>query len=496
MVLGSHRIHIRSEHSSSIGWIEWRNEPRKHSLPWRLRAFQAAQDSKLFGVAISSPPLIILQTLSPRSRLMKPKFKSYFICSSCLFLLLLMMFDAKAALQIPSNSSDGSLVVTEDTVIDLSLATDGLWDDDNSANAGNGIYDSEKWAVVFHYSSVNVAAGATVTFANHPSRAPVVWLVDGNVTIDGVVNLSGKNFVWGPGIADGGPGGFRSGSGYFTPGVGSGAGFGPGGATRASNGDGRYGGGGSYGTFGDWGHAVYGNPSLLPLIGGSGGGGGQRETPDFSGGGGGGAILIASAEVVAISGSVIANGGRGANNDQSRYTGGGSGGGIRIVCMELQGDGKLEAAGGSGYRSGGLGRIRLERVTNANTLQIVPDSSVVSILDEDAPLIWLPTDGPVVRIVSIGGVAAPTDPLASFDASGPDIAIPQTSATEVQIETTNVEAESAVYVRVTPRSNGDFTEVQAGSPEVLNSDPLTIRWSAEIPVTSGNSAVQVRVKRP
>ena len=38
-----------------------------------------------------------------------------------------------------------------------------------------------KWDLVFKYTSVNVAAGATVTFKNNASRALVVWLVSGNV---------------------------------------------------------------------------------------------------------------------------------------------------------------------------------------------------------------------------------------------------------------------------------------------------------------------------
>jgi len=64
------------------------------------------------------------------------------------------------------------------------------------------------------------------------------------------------------------------------------------------------------------------------------------------------------------------------------------------------------------------------------------------------------------------------------------------------VETVNVEPESQVLVRITPRSNANFSELAAGNPEVLSPNPLTIRWTAEIPVRPGNSAVQVRVKRP
>ena len=93
---------------------------------------------------------------------------------------------SNAAIQIPgSDGSSGVLNITADTTIDLSLAATGTWDDPNTAN---GIYDASKWAVVFNYSSVNVDPGVTLTFTNHPSRAPLVWLVSGNVTVSGTVS--------------------------------------------------------------------------------------------------------------------------------------------------------------------------------------------------------------------------------------------------------------------------------------------------------------------
>ena len=80
-----------------------------------------------------------------------------------------------AQLIVPSDGSDGTLDIRTNTVIDLSNATTGIWNQDNSTNPGNGVYDGSKWAVVFKYSSVNIASNVTVTFLNHPSHAPVVW---------------------------------------------------------------------------------------------------------------------------------------------------------------------------------------------------------------------------------------------------------------------------------------------------------------------------------
>lgn len=79
-----------------------------------------------------------------------------------------------AQLNVPSDGSDGTLNITTNTVIDLSKASYAVWNQNNSTNAGNGVYDSNKWAVVFKYSAVTIASNATVTFLNHPTHAPVV----------------------------------------------------------------------------------------------------------------------------------------------------------------------------------------------------------------------------------------------------------------------------------------------------------------------------------
>ncbi len=56
-----------------------------------------------------------------------------------------------------------------------------------------------------------MASGATVTFKNHASCAPVVWLVNGNVTIVGTVSLDGQQNQPPGTLAEPGPGGFRGG---------------------------------------------------------------------------------------------------------------------------------------------------------------------------------------------------------------------------------------------------------------------------------------------
>jgi len=398
---------------------------------------------------------------------------------------------AAADIIVPgADGSDGVLNITEDTTIDLSEAITAAWDTGNGANAGKGVYDSEKWAVVFKYSSVTVAEGATLRFANHPSKAPVVWLVSGDVTIAGSVNLNGQNLRNAPNLAKPGPGGFRGASGYFSQGVADGAGFGPGGGFIDAR-------GGRYGT----GIETYGNPSLVPLIGGSGGSGQRNRTSyarHFGGGAGGGAILIASVGTLNVTGTIVADGGSGGDYFGAERTGGGSGGGIRIVCDSLVGTGSVLTRGGAGGRfyEAGVGRVRIERASNENAITVVPDPSVIPLADGATALLWPPSTAPEVKIVSIGGGTVPADPRASFGTAGPDVALPETNSTQVIVETTNVEQASQVKVRVTPRDTTNPSIIDATVDTVVSTSPLVIRWTADLPVKIGYSAVQVRVIRP
>jgi hypothetical protein len=82
---------------------------------------------------------------------------------------VIMISSACAQLSVPSDGSDGALNITSNTVIDLSKALTKTWSDPSS---GNGIYDSNQWAVVFKYGSVNITTGAMVTFTNHYANPP------------------------------------------------------------------------------------------------------------------------------------------------------------------------------------------------------------------------------------------------------------------------------------------------------------------------------------
>jgi hypothetical protein len=415
---------------------------------------------------------------------------------------------AQADIVIPgANGTDGALNITADTVIDLSQAPTGTWDQDNSANAGKGVYDPEKWAVVFKYTGINIAAGAKVTFKNNASRAPVVWLVSGDVTIAGTVDLSGESpvkpeFHLGQ-LPEPGPGGFRGGSSPQGGDVLWAAGFGPGGGQPSNDYRIQNPLNAAYGTIGGNTTNRYGNPSLIPLVGGSGGSGHPSGHSPGAGGAGGGAILIATNNNIQLQSgcSLLSLGGSGIR-EQWASSGHGSGGGIRLICSGLHGAGTLNTAGGGG--GAGSGRVRLERVSTTADLIVAPAPSILDLIDGNSAMIWPGSGEPIAKILSVNSVNAPADPKAAFGSYTPDVALPLVSQVEVIVETVNVESASQVFVRITPR-NGmtvagkaktEATEVAAVVDQQVSTTPLKLRWKATLPTLMGHSALQARVIRP
>ncbi len=333
------------------------------------------------------------------SRIMK-KIRSLLAVSLCAWAGLTT---AHAQLVIPSDGSDGVLDITASTVIDLSQATTAKWNVDNSAHAGQGVYDPDKWAVVFKYRSVKIAAGATVTFANHPSCAPVVWLVAGDVQVAGQINLNGSPGTSGPGtsLSEPGPGGFRGAA--FLDSNTRGTGFGPGGACCYQDSTGRY-------------ASVYGNPQIVPLIGGS-GSASENQVGYGPGASGAGAILIASSRILTLSGQITANGGSGPVT-------GGSGGGIRIVAAGIEGGGAIDCRPD--------GRIRLEAPSLSPTITMSPET--IAVVPNSPPTIWPPDNSPKVRVLRADGVDSPADPTAPLSRTA-DIALQNGSASEIILET-------------------------------------------------------------
>jgi len=383
-----------------------------------------------------------------------------------------------------SEGSDGTLTPTTSIEIDLSQAVDGEWDADNTAHAGQGIHDPEKWVVVFKYSEVTVPEGVTVTFKNHPSRAPVIWIVNGNVTIDGRVSVDGKNpAVQGAAAVptEAGPGGFRGGCARPDQG---GAGMGPQGG---NNSRGEY-------------NLYYGNEPILPAIGGSGGAGnGSRK---FAGSGAGGCIVIACAETLSIG----VTGYISANSGYRDYAHSGSGGAIRLIADRVEVMGKMYATalhnGNPGY--GAVGRIRIESRETAILTPPVPiaPAPVVAVPD-DPVLIVQPDNSPTVRIAK---VALPADidtaaeivnPLAPLEVAG-DVEFPLgTAGLVIGVETTNFPVTNGrVFVRIAEKFGGVRIEEAA----FHDGDYAAARWrtSATEPIvfSDGFTVLQARATGP
>jgi hypothetical protein len=386
-----------------------------------------------------------------------------------LSLLLTTAVAQAAPLSIPSDGSDGVLDITTNTVINLDLASAGPWNANNSGNAGNGIYDSNQWAIVFKYQSVRIASNATVTFRNHASRAPVVWLVQSNATIDGWLNLNGQ-----AGTNSGNPLALIPVEG--APGGGRGGAQGPDG-----NGAGLGWGGGHPPCY----ITCYGNPEIIPLIGGSGSSAFTYQGNGRAGNGGGGAILIACAGSVTVNGKITADGGP--------YLGGsfnGSGGAVKLIAAQVDGTGSISVLSDT---YGLPGRIRIETPSLASSLRTFPETIMVQ--PANPPKIWPPDNAPKVRILSVAGTNAPPEPTAQLRTSA-DIAIQANGRVVVLVETRNFPLEGIVQVRIAEKYGPiqwlNTTNYLPGSTSEL----ATWRLLTDTPMPLGFTTLQARATVP
>lgn len=282
-------------------------------------------------------------------------------------------FDARLHAQsfdTGSNGSLGDVVIATDTVV--TLPEDG----------------------VLHYKSLQVASGARMRFARNARNTPVHILSQGDVVVNGIIDVNGSpggsnvGGTAGPGGFDGGKPGFGGdvppGSGYG-PGAGRGGDGGCNGSTSA--GGGAFGQTPGYATAG----TTYGNTILIPLVGGSGGGGGAGQ-PGNGGGGGAGAILIAANTTITINGQVQAIGG-----GNRTCLNGGSGGGIRIVAPKVAGSGQIDVRDGG---NAGLGRIRVDTIDRTGIAFSFLHPSVTTV---GANLLAFPPSVPKLRITEAAG---------------------------------------------------------------------------------------------
>lgn len=389
--------------------------------------------------------------------------------------LLGSLASTHAQLTIPAaNGSDNAFNPTGAVYeVDLSQAVpgDALTFSNTAGNAGRGVYDAARWVVVYKYSSVNIPAGTTVTFKNHPSYAPVVWLVQNGVTISGTVSLNGKNAVTGTDSVfpvEPGPGGFRGGPGSQA--LGSGYGLGPGGGVPATNANASY-------------NSTYGNTQVFPLIGGS---GGKSLTGYVSAGAGGGAMMIAAVGTIQFqsTGSITALGGTGTDyngnlNGTYQYSGG-SGGAIKLVANQVTGTGILNATS--------TGRVRVEANSMPATITTTP--LTIAVAPGATPTLFPSSTSPSVRVVSVDGAAAPADPNAPL-ITGADVGIQKSTAVTIILETKNFStAGGKVNVRIVGKYGG-FTSLDITAPNAGGTTSLST-WQVNTIMPAGFATIQAR----
>lgn len=300
-----------------------------------------------------------------------------------MLIAMLVCTSARAQVNSGSNGSDGTFNPTTNTVI-------------NMADHPNGIYQ---------YTSVNIPNGVQVSFIPNAKNTPVIWLVQNNVVINGVVYLggampTGQNYPAYPSFpvgGIGGPGGGAGGNGGSNPTPGQGLG---GGGVPAGGGGFGIAGQGIYAS--GQGGQVYGNASLIPLLGGSGGAGGGPW--GAGGGGGGGAIFINASGFVELNGRIDASGTLGF------YSGGSSGGGVRLVTPYIFGSGSIWTLWtpntSVSQDGGGLGRVRIDAFTNSLSGEIRAVYSQG--LPPVAPIVVQTNRTP--KIAEIGQPTIPNDP--------------------------------------------------------------------------------------
>lgn len=391
----------------------------------------------------------------------------------------------RAQIDVGSDGSDGTFAPATNVVIDLSLAGGG---------PGTGTYDPDQWAVVFNYTYVDIPAGVTVTFLNHPSGAPVVWLAQDSVNIAGTVRLSGEDNTSTAGrAAVPGPGGFRGGRAYLSASSEGSGGHGPGGGDYAVDAV-AHGQGGSYGSAGDGNDAdsTYGNEKIVPLIGGS-GGSSARGTTNRGGGAGGGAILVACDNTITLTGSIIADGGNTTSCCGGWYGGGGSGGAIRLMANTTTGGGSLLARGGAGI-TGGSGRIRVE--ANVNELTHAGDPPYTQDFPDDPPMIFPPSDAPTLIVTAVTANAidlpVPFDPMASFDFPLQDVTMDATDPVTVHVAATNVPLDWVIEVRAVSKSGATVAAVA----DPLVGTEASSTTTASITLPRGFMALQANASAP
>jgi len=180
----------------------------------------------------------------------------------------------------------------------------------------------------------------------------------------------------------------------------------------------------------------YGNPQVIPLIGGSGASG--YYPINTSGGAGGGAILIAATGTITVNGLCVANGG-----------GYASGGAIRLVANQITGVGSIYAMPD--------GRIRLEANLPDGGISTGPVTQMVT--PSSPATIFPAATAATVTVLNIAGLPAPANPESSMSlgTGEADVTVASTAEVTIQLQTKNFPTTGTVTVYIKPRNTSQTT---------------------------------------
>ncbi len=365
-----------------------------------------------------------------------------------------------------STGADGALVFEEPTEATTIIFDPTTYDPPLDPEGDN----------IFHFTTIYIPQNLTLRLNDEKlGSLPVVWLAQGEVQINGTIDLDGEDVTSNLFAPIAGAGGFRGG-------LATQWGNGPGGGHANEPLDGSHvmGGGGGHALpgAGNSGGRAYGNQFLMPMVGGSGGGGGGPVPEGFNngpagGGSGGGAILIASSVSISFNlGAINANGGIASHtgyNYQTNFSGGGgSGGAIRLVAPEIGGvSAYLRALGGGGgyggvpVNVGSNGRIRIESYEHNRHMLTAGSVYTEPMYTWGTPLrVFPPETAPKVRVTSIDGTQVSESSRGFYLTPDVEIVADTTSTvtikanyvpvgTEIQL-TIQPEYESQIKVTTTP----------------------------------------------
>jgi hypothetical protein len=335
--------------------------------------------------------------------------------------IFLSLSRTSAQINTGSDGHDGVFNPTANIIINMATHPDGI----------------------YHYTSVIIPANVTVTFTPNLKNTPVVWLVQGNVAIKGLVDVSGNNPSGSTGGL-GGPGGYRGGTGG-SPGR---SGQGPGGGLPGTS-TSQYGGNASYGAPGNRSGGLpgptptYGNQFLVPLLGGSGGGGSFSSIG--GGGGSGGAILIAASGTVQVDGEIRSFGGVGGfyNGSPAFWYGCGSVGAIRLVASKIVGSGRINP---DSNPSGWTGRVRFDTYENDF------GGHISDAFSQGFQPIIIPLTGqlPQLTVISVAGVPVSPSPTGVLSTPDAVLSAQQTNPMQIVVQCVNLPLKTQITVSIKP----------------------------------------------